>query len=202
MEVFIRQTTETEFHQTEHITREAFWNLYKPGCDEHLVLHNLRKSESYIPKLDILAEYQDEIIGHCISTLAHVIDDKNDTYEVLCVGPISVLPPSQKHGIGSQLMRHTIAVAKNLEYAGMILFGDPAYYHRFGFRNAAEFGIQTKDGKNFEAFMGLELQENGFANIQGKFHEDKAFEVDEKELAEFEKRFPRREKSAPRKPIK
>jgi len=200
-QVIIRPVTEAEFFQTEHITREAFWNLYKPGCDEHLVLHNLRKSAGYIPDLDLVAINGDDIVGHCISTRAAIIDTYDQAHEVLCLGPISVSPESQNRGIGSKLMHHSTTTAKHLNFPGMILFGDPVYYHRFGFRSAAEFGIQTKDGKHFDAFMALELQEDGFRKIQGRFYEDDAFNASAEELQAFEKRFPPRVGGKPTLPI-
>lgn len=179
---------------TENITREVFWNLYKPGCDEHLVLHNLRNSNSYIHELDLVAVFENEIIGHVISTKAKITDPLNNEHEVLCVGPLSVLPDFQKRGIGSKLLNQSIMEAKKSGYRGMVLFGNPAYYHRFGFRNAQEYRITTKDDENFEPFMALELQINGLDHIQGKFFEDPAFETQLHELIEFEKQFPYKEK--------
>ena len=96
MQVAIRRTQSTEYFQTEHVTREAFWNVYKPGCDEHLILNQLRKSDAYIQELDLVAVYEEDIIGHIISTKAKVIDSLNHAEEMLCVGPISVLPDFQK----------------------------------------------------------------------------------------------------------
>jgi predicted N-acetyltransferase YhbS len=76
----------------------------------------------------------------------------------------------------------------------VIIFGDPEYYHRFGFVNAEKYNIQTSDGQNFEPFMALELYENSLQGISGKFYTDKVFETDSQELEEFEKGFPMREK--------
>ncbi len=194
MKILIEKTNKKDFSQTENITREAFWNLYKPGCEEHLILHNIRKTKSYISELDRVAFFENEIIGHIISTKAKVIDSQNNEHEILCVGPISVLPKFQNKGVGSQLINESIKVAKELGYLGMILFGNPDYYHRFGFKNAKEFFITTKDGQNFEPFMALELTNNGFVNIQGKFFEDKAFETQADDLNDFEKNFPFKEK--------
>lgn len=194
MKILIRETIEKDFFQTENLTREAFWNIHIPGCDEHLVLHNLRNSKSYISELDIVAVFEDEIIGHIISTKAKIVDLQNNEHEVLCVGPLSVLPDFQKKGIGSKLMIESIRVAKDLGHCGMILFGYPDYYHRFGFRNAQEYGITTKDGENFEPFMALELQPDGFENVTGKFFEDDVFVTQPDELIEFEKQFPYKEK--------
>jgi predicted N-acetyltransferase YhbS len=105
-----------------------------------------------------------------------------------------VLPEFQKKGIGSELMKYSIATAKESGFSGMILFGNPDYYHRFGFRNAQEYSITTKDGQNFEPFMALELQNNGLVGVKGRFYEDDAFEYNSGELIEFEKRFPYKEK--------
>jgi len=76
----------------------------------------------------------------------------------------------------------------------MILFGNPEYYHRFGFVNAQEYSITTKEGQNFEPFMALELQINGLGNVKGRFLEDAVFEIQPDELIEFEKKFPYKEK--------
>ncbi|MBN1821615.1 MAG: N-acetyltransferase, partial [Prolixibacteraceae bacterium] len=146
MELQIRKINRNEFFQTENITREAFWNLYKPGCDEHLVLHQLRKSRSYLEELDIVAVLGEEITGHILSTKAKVTDENNMEHEVLCIGPVSVLPSFQNKRIGSKLLEHSISEAKKLGFKGMILFGNPDYYHRFGFRNSQEYGITTKEG--------------------------------------------------------
>ncbi len=194
MEVIIRRTEEKDFFQTENITRETFWNLYKPGCDEHLILHNIRNTKSYIGDLDRVAIFENEIIGHILSTKAKVIDSLNKEHGILCVGPLTVVQEFQKKGVGSTLINNSIQIAKELGFSGMILFGNPDYYHRFGFKNAKEYFITTKDGQNFEPFMALELQNNGLVNIQGRFFADDAFEVHPNDLIEFEKKFPHKEK--------
>jgi predicted N-acetyltransferase YhbS len=193
MEIHIKRVSQKDFKITEIITRETFWNLYKPGCNEHLVLNKLRNSKSYIIELDLVAVFENEVIGHIISTKAKVADALNE-YEILCVGPLAVLPGFQKHGIGSKLINESIKIARDLGYRGMILFGSPEYYHRFGFVNAEKYSITTNDGQNFEPFMALEIQEQGLNNVNGKFFEDQSFIIDEAELIEFEIQFPYKEK--------
>jgi predicted N-acetyltransferase YhbS len=198
MEFMIRNTDKRNYYPTEYITREAFWNLYKPGCDEHLVLHQIRESSSYVEELDLIAINEGEIIGHIISSKARVIDNQDMEHEVLCLGPVSVSPAFQNKGIGMDLMNYSIAEARKMGFKGIILFGNPDYYHRFGFRNAKEYEITTKDLQNFEPFMALELQKNGLDNVKGRFFEDEAFEINQEQLAEFEKKFPVKEKGKPR----
>lgn len=194
----IRKTHPNEFYTTENLTREAFWNLFKPGCDEHLALHQLRKSRSYIDELDFVAFQEENIVGHIISTKAKVVDCHNNEYELLCVGPVSVLPELQNKGIGSKLMSNSILESKHLGFKGMVLFGNPKFYQRFGFINAKEYGITTKDNQNFDAFMALELQKNSLRDIKGKFFEDEGFFTQEDDLIRFEARFPAKEKGEPK----
>lgn len=76
----------------------------------------------------------------------------------------------------------------------IVLFGNPPYYCRFGFKNAKEYNIQTSEGQNFDAFMVLDLSHDGLRNIYGKFFEDKAFQIDEQDLEQYELNFPYKEK--------
>ena len=197
MEITIRKTSKDEFFETENLTRETFWNLYQSGCTEHFMLHNFRKSNAWVEELDIVALIDDKIIGHIISTKSRVIDADNTAHEVLHVGPFSVDAVLQNNGIGSQLFEYSIAKAKKLGFNGMILFGNPGYYPRFGFKNAKEFNITTKEGMNFDPFMALELQVNGLSHISGKFFLDDSAEINEQKLTEYEKQFPPKEKGEP-----
>jgi predicted N-acetyltransferase YhbS len=81
-----------------------------------------------------------------------------------------VLPDFQNKGIGTRLLNESISIAKVTGYSGMILFGHPDYYHRFGFVNAQKYRISTKDGLNIEPFMALELYPDALAMMSGKFN--------------------------------
>jgi predicted N-acetyltransferase YhbS len=194
MQISIQRATKNDFLITENITMKAFWNVYRSGCVEHLILHNLRNSNSYIRELDLVAFVENKIIGHILSTKAKIVDIQGNEHEILCVGPLSVLPDYQKKGIGSILLKHSIQTAKELGFSGIILFGNPDYYHTFGFRNAQQYGITTKDDQNFEAFMALELKNKVFETIRGRFFEDNAFKIKPEELVEFEKNYSYKEK--------
>lgn len=167
--------------------------MYKPGCDEHLILHNLRKANCYLPELDVIATDGSELAGHAICTAATVKGGDKET-EVLCFGPFSVHTEMQCKGIGSKLMAHLITRAAELGYPAIIVFGDPKYYQRFGFKNAEQYKITTRDGQNFDPFMVRVLDEGKMKNIQGAFYEADAFTVDRDELEQFEKKFPHKEK--------
>ena len=194
MNISIRQEEEKDFKDVENLTREAFWDLYKPGCDEHLVLHKIRKVSAFVKELDLIACDNDAIVGNIIYSRAKIVNEENKEFEVLCMGPIAVLPSYQNQGIGSLLMEHSIEKARQLGYKGIVIFGSPDYYPRFGFVNAKEYNIRTSWGDNLDAFMALELYEDSLKGVSGNFFEDEVFKIDNDELENFEKQFPYKEK--------
>ena len=194
MNIKIRLEKEKDYKEVENLTREAFWDIYQPGCDEHLLAHKLRKVEAFVPELDFVAEFDHRIVGNIMYSKAKVIDGKGLEHEVLTFGPLSVLPSHQKLGVGSALIKHTRKLAAEMGFKAVIIFGNPAYYHRYGFVNAERFHITTSEGANLEPFMALEIYEGALQGIEGRFHEDDVFKIDPAELEVFERNYPYREK--------
>ncbi|MBM4102896.1 MAG: N-acetyltransferase [Planctomycetes bacterium] len=194
MNISIRLEEKQDYKKVEYLIREAFWDLYRPGCVEHLIVHNIREVRAFVGELSYVACDGDTVVGNIIYSKAKVVDDKNKVFEVLCMGPFGVLPPFQKKGIGSLLMNHSIKKARELGFKAIVIFGDPKYYQRFGFVNAGNYGITTPSGENFDAFMALELSGGALDGIAGKFYGDTVFEVKDEELEVFEREFPYKEK--------
>jgi len=193
MNISLRLEEEKDFSAVENLTREAFWNIYRPGCDEHLLVHNIRTTKEFIKDLDYVAVFNDEIIGNIIYAKAKIID-VNKEYNVLTFGPVSVLPIYQKKGIGKKLIEHTIARAKEMGFNAIIIYGNPKYYGRFGFKNSKDYGITDMEGNYSDALLALELYPKALENINGKFFEGEAYKIDKEELEIFEKNFPYKEK--------
>ncbi len=194
MNIEIRLENKKDYEEVENLTREAFWDVYQPGCDEHLLAHKLRKVSAFVPELDFVVELDNRIVGNIMYSKAIITNEAGEEHEAITFGPLSVLPSHQKTGIGSKLINHTIELVKEMGYRAVIIFGNPAYYHRFGFVNAEKFRITTADGENFDAFMVLELYEGALRGISGKFREDAVFHIEKAELEDFEKKFPYKEK--------
>ena len=194
MNITIRPENEKDYFETEYITREAFWDVYHPGCTEHLVLHQLRKVPAFVRELDFVACDGKRIVGNVVCSKAKVVNTELRESEVLCMGPLAVLPDYQGKGIGGLLINTVISKARELGYKGIVIYGNPDYYHRFGFVNAEKFGIRTSGGENFDYFMALELSEGSLRGITGNFHEDEAFNVKDEDLEVFDKAFPYKEK--------
>ena len=117
-------------------------------------------------------------------------DQKDQRKEILTFGPLCVAPEWQGCGVGGLLLEETLALAKEAGYEGVVILGEPEYYPRHGFRTCDHFGITTADGKNFDAFMGIELVEGGLSHFGGKFYESEIFEdLPEAENEAFTKEF-------------
>jgi predicted N-acetyltransferase YhbS len=194
MSVTIRLEQPEDYRETEILTREAFWDVYKPGCNEHLLVHKLRQCPAFVRELDFVACEGERIVGNIMYSRARVLRADGEAREVLCLGPISVLPELQRRGIGGHLIKESLARAKDLGFNGVFLFGNPAYYSRFGFRKAEELGVLTPDGESHDYFMGLELAPGRLNGLSGNFFADEVFHIGAEELEEFEKLFPEKRK--------
>ena len=194
-ELTIRQETPADYAAVEALTREAFWNVYAPGCSEHYLLHRLRGSKGYLPELHLLALEGGEILGSIVFSRAQVHAADGSSAPVLCFGPLSVLPACQRQGIGSMLVKEGIRRAQQMGERAVIIYGNPAYYQRFGFRPASDFGISTAEGENFSAFMALPLYEGALEGIRGRFQEDAAFSnIADADVEAYDQRFPMKHK--------
>ena len=193
--LIIRNEKEKDYRDVEQLIREAFWNLYVPGCNEHFVLHNLRNSNDFIPELDFVAEKEGQIVGQIAYSRGIIKYKQGEKKEIISFGPVSVLPAFQKRGVGSALIIHTINLARDMGYPAICIYGDPRYYGRFGFRCAERYDIKTADEKFAIALLALELKQGVLNNMPGKFIESAAFAVDGNEFTQYDAAFPFKEKT-------
>ncbi len=196
LKITLRLEESKDYHEVEALTREAFWTVSDP-VNEHLLAHKLRDLPSFMKELDYVAEANGKLVGNIMYSKAKIVGEDGRETEVLTFGPLSVLPEYQNKGVGKTLMEKTIEEAKKTDYPMIVIYGEPDYYPRYGFVNAAEYGITAPDGKNFDALMALPLTDEEPSIAGGKFHEDKVFTtLGGEETAEFDKKFPEKEKYA------
>lgn len=194
MEFSIRRENATDHREVEELTREAFWNLYVPGCTEHYLAHVMRGHPDFIPDLDFVAESEGRIVGSIMYTRAWLIGEDGSENEIVSFGPLSVLPSHQRKGIGSALVRHTSDIARD-RGAGMIaIFGDPHNYCRLGFRSGRDFGIGDAQGDCPYGLLALDLC--GGAPPPGRrvFRYSDVYNVDEEAARDFDSGFPPKER--------
>lgn len=192
-EFSVRTEREDERRRVEDLTRDAFWDVFKPGCDEHYILHHLRFSPDFVKELNCVATDGAEIAGHVAYSRAVLEHADGARTPLVIIAPLSVRPDYQKRGVGSALMRFTLKKACELGYAGVVLFGWPEYYPRFGFVPAKRFGITDEEGNSPDSFQALECQKGalkpGILRVSSVF-----FDVPPEKVAAFDATFKPREK--------
>ena len=189
-EILLRPETTADHGAVETLTREAFWNLHGPGCDEHYLVHILRHSDAFIPALDYVALRQGEIVGTIMYAKSHIALDEGGELPVITFGPVSVLPEVQKQGVGRKLITHTLTLAAQMGYSAVLIYGDPAYYSRVGFRPAENFGIGSENNEYCAALQAAELLPGALQNAAGRFIEGSVYHIDEAAAAAFDQSFP------------
>ena len=172
MNIELRLETPADYAETEKVVREAFWNVYAPGCTEHYLVHVMRSSENFVRELAFVAVADSKIVGCVMFVKGTIAGDDGVVREVLTLGPIAVLPAYQKKGVGRRLIDHARKEAIRQGYAAIVLCGDPLYYSRVGFEPAENFGIRTADNKYFVALQICPLQEKRPESFAGRYSDD------------------------------
>ena len=140
-DVIIRLETEQDHRAVEELTREAFWNVYKPGADEHYYVHKMRSHPDFIPELAFVLEKDGEIIGNIMYTKAWLEDEAGNRKEIVSFGPICIAPKYQRQKLGKLLIEHSFADARKLGYDVNINFGNPGNYVSRGFVSCKKKGV-------------------------------------------------------------
>ncbi|GAL84666.1 N-acetyltransferase GCN5 [Sporocytophaga myxococcoides] len=161
----IRQEVKDDYSVTENLIQEAFLNAEFSNQKEHILVHKLRYTEAFVPQLSLIAESDNQIVGHILFTKVKI--EGNITKESLALAPLSVLPKVQNHGIGSRLMKYGLEKAKELDFESVIVLGHPKYYKKFGFVDASRWNIKCPFDVPNEVFMALQLKENALNDAAG-----------------------------------
>ncbi|MDD6275266.1 MAG: N-acetyltransferase [Clostridia bacterium] len=189
----IRLENPTDFEATENLVREAFWNVYRPGCTEHYVLHILRNDKDFVPELDFVMETDKEIIGQIAFVRAQIIADDGRKFPIMTFGPISIAPKYQRQGYGKALLDYAISKAKELKVGALCMEGNIDFYSHCGFDIASKKGIHYYAEPRSEEvpyFLLNELKEGYLDGVTGVYRTPDGYFVDEDKAEEFDKKFP------------
>ena len=157
----IRLETKKDYRAVEELVREAFWNIYKPGADEHYYVHQMRNHPDFIPELAFVLEKEGKIIGNIMYTKAWLEDEKGNRKEILSFGPLCVAPAYQRQRLGKILIEHSFDVARKMGYDVNINFGNPGNYVSRGFVSCKKKNVSYIIDGNFPtALLVCELVPN------------------------------------------
>lgn len=204
----IRLEQPEDYREVENLTREAFWNVYAPGCVEHYVLNQYRSNPDFIPELDFVMEVDStnsltgkRIIGHIMFSRAKITLDSPLSGEIegATFGPISIHPDYKRKGYGLKLLKYALDKAREMCIGIVCMEGNIDFYKHAGFVVASTLGIHYHaEPKEAEVpyFLAQELIP-GYLNGIGTYHTPKGYYVafENKEAFEaYEATFPPKEK--------
>ena len=139
-EYTIRKETAADYRTVENLTREAFWNVYRPGCTEHFVLHQFRDRPEFVKELDLCLETAGQIIGHVMFVRAEIAADDGRILPIMTFGPISIHPDFQRRGYGKILLDYALEKAAQMGVGAVCMEGNIAFYGNCGFDIASKSG--------------------------------------------------------------
>ncbi len=148
-ELTIRLERKKDYRKVEELTREAFWNVYKPGADEHYYVHMMREHPDFIPLLDYVLELDGRIVGSIMYTKARLEDEQGETKEIISLGPLCVAPEFQRKKLGKLLIEHSFDTARAMGYDVNINFGNPGNYVSRGFVSCRKKNVSYMVKGNF-----------------------------------------------------
>ena len=193
----IRLEQPQDYREVELLTREAFWNVYRPGCTEHYVLHCYRQRPEFIPDLAFVMEHDGHLIGHVMFSKAVLTCDDGTLLPACTFGPLSIHPDYQRKGFGCALLRHALTVAKDLGYGAVCMEGNIDFYGKSGFTFASAYNIRyhgLPEGEDASFFLCKELKKGFLDGVKGEYATPRGYFVDEAEAEEFDRQFPEKEK--------
>lgn len=193
----IRLERNEEHRAVEHLIRESFWNVYRPGCLEHFVIHELRKDPAFVKELDFVMEQNGQLIGQNMFMQAVIKADDGRDIPIMTMGPICICNERKRKGYGKILLDYSVEKAAELGCGALCFEGNIDFYGKSGFTYASEFGIRyhgLPEGADTSFFLCKELIPGYLEGITGEYAPPAGYFVDEQEAEKFDADFPPKER--------
>lgn len=196
----IRKETSNDYFAVENMVRESFWNVYRPGCVEHYVLHLLREDEDFVSELDFVLEIDDELAGQMVFLRTVLSLDNGNRLPIMTMGPICIAPKFKRMGYGKLLLDYGLEKAAATGCGGVCFEGNIDFYGKSGFVVASSKGIRyhgLPEGEDDSFFLCKELKPDYFAGISGIYATPAGYfaaEGNSEAFEEYDKQFPKKEK--------
>ncbi len=196
-DVIIRLEKKEEQRDVERLVREAFWNVYRPGCTEHYVLHVLRNDPDFVSELNFVMEKDGELIGQMVFVRTKIAADDGRDIPIMMMGPICIAPRYKRQGYGKQLLDYGFAKAAELGVGAVCFEGNIDFYGKSGCICASEKGIRyhgMPEGEDASFFLCKELKDGYLDGITGEYRTPEVYCVDDTDVELFDKTFPPKQK--------
>ncbi len=193
----IRPERKEDERAVEELIRESFWNVYRPGCSEHYVMHVLRDDPDFVKELDFVMEKDGRLIGQNIFMRAVINGDDGKDVPVLSMGPICIVNDLKRKGYGKKLLDYSLVKAAEMGFGAVLFEGNIDFYGKSGFSYAREFGIRYHDlpeDADDSFFLCRELIPGYLDDVTGVYQTPKGYYVDDGDVEAFDRDFPPKEK--------
>ena len=193
----IRLEQKEDYREVENLVRESFWNVYRPGCSEHYVIHVLRDDPAFIPELDFVMELDGKLIGQNMFMKTIIEADDGHTIPVLTMGPIGITPELKRQGYGKKILDYSLEKATTMGFGAVLFEGNIDFYGKSGFDYARNFGIRYHDlpeDADDSFFLCKELVPGYLSDVTGVYQTPQGYYVDDADVDAFDAAFPPKEK--------
>ena len=188
-DLIIRRETAADHRAVEELIRESFWNVYRPGCLEHFVIHRLREDPAFVPELDLVMEKDGRLIGQNMFMRAGISADDGRKIPIMTMGPICIAPELKRKGYGKRLLDESLARAAALGCGALCFEGNIDFYGKSGFTYASRFGIRYHDlpeGADASFFLCRELIPGYLDGVTGVYGPPEGYFAADREPEAFE----------------
>ena len=198
--ILIHREMADDRRAVENLVREAFWNVYRPGCFEHYVLHKFRDDSAFVSELDFVMEKDGVLIGQNVFMRARIKSDGGGEIPIMTMGPICVASECQRRGYGKLLLDYSLKKAVAFGCPALCFAGNIDFYGKSGFTYASAFGVRyhgLPEGADASFFLCKELIPGYLNGVSGEYAPPDGYFVAEREPEAFERfdaQFPPKEK--------
>lgn len=195
--IIIRHETKDDYRNVENLTRESFWDVYRPGCTEHYVLHCYRNDPAFVPELDFIMELDGKLIGQIIFVRSEIDCDDGHKLPIMTFGPIGIAPEYKRRGYGKRLLDWSMEKARKMGAGALAITGNILFYGKSGFVPAKTKNIRYADDPDADYFLIKELIPGFLNGVSGSYKDPAGYFVCEKDpeaFERFEATFPKKEK--------
>ena len=193
----VRRETKKDHRTVENLIRESFWNVYRPGCMEHYVMHCFRNDPAFVPELDLVLEKDGKIIGQVMYVRADLELNDGKRLPIMVFGPICVAPAYKRRGYGKFLLDASLDKAAKMNAGAIVIEGNIAFYGKSGFVVAKTKGIRYADDPEASYLLCRELTPGYLNGVSGVFRDPEGYFVCQRhpeDFAAFDATFPEKEK--------
>ena len=159
----IRESVENDKKSIRKVHQNAFDQSEGEVVSQLAI--DLLEDKTTLPILSLVAELDNEIIGNIIFSSVSIKGAEGISAYILA--PLAVTSVAQKSGIGTQLINKGLETLKARGAEIVLVYGDPSYYLRTGFKAGHNLKPPHKLQYPEEAWMAQELVEGILSKTQG-----------------------------------